>query len=48
MTQRDSSGAEARAQADAAEREDNGMLWTVLILVPVTFVGILVGILAVI
>jgi hypothetical protein len=46
MAQRETS--RAQAHADSAGRDDHGMLWTVLILVPVTFVGILAGIIAVI
>ena len=34
--------------ADEAERAKDGMLGTVLVLVPITFIAILVGILAVI
>jgi hypothetical protein len=41
MAQTQSSRASTNSQAD---RDDHGILWPVLILVPVTFIAIIVGI----
>jgi hypothetical protein len=46
MASRDSVRAQMRV--GTSERADHGMLWTVLIMVPVTFVAILVLIVAVV